>query len=75
MGAAGAQLPPMLPAESRAVLPAPPSLPLPAVNQVRWIPLAATPRLLLQSQRAGTRGGDWAIIGADGSDEPPGDGC
>ncbi len=32
---------------------------------------AATPRLLLQLQQSAGRGGDCAIIGADGSDEPP----
>ena len=29
------------------------------------------PRLVLQLQRTGGRGGDCAIIGPDGSDEPP----
>ncbi len=70
IGAAGARLPPMPPAESRAVLPAPLPSP-PAAIRVAWIPPATTPRLLLQQQSAGGRGGDSAIIGADGSDAAP----
>ncbi len=43
----------------------------PAATRVSWIPPATTPRLVLQFQWARGRGGDCAIIGPDGSDEPP----
>ena len=71
-GAAGDRFPPILPAESSAVLPLTPSPH--AVTRVAWIPPRrprGLPRLLLQQQWAGGRGGDCAIIGAVGSDEAP----
>ncbi len=64
-GAAGARFRPMPPAESC------PPWPTDSVTRVACIPPAAAPRLLLQGQQAGGRGDGCAIIGADGSDEPP----
>jgi hypothetical protein len=46
----------------------PPPLP---VSPRQGYPPPPTPRLLLQWQSAGGRGGNCAIIGADGSHEPP----
>jgi hypothetical protein len=45
----------------------------PSATTVSWIPPATTPRLVLQSQSAGGRGGNCAIIGPDGSGEAPDD--